>query len=134
MKPSWMGPALVLAQEPSRSERRPGVHLPQDGPVRPGSVVWVVLANRLIRAAPEHLREASTLERADLLKLDPNFDPGTTLEQCTARLQGGQYEGLLEEPSPPPGQLNTFGGSAQPMPEPPLNRDLLQQPQAPPKA
>ena len=49
----FLGPARVIATE----TRRDG-----GGEMRPGSIVWVHRAGRLIRAAPEQLRSASPLE------------------------------------------------------------------------
>ena len=48
----FIGPARVLATETRREE----------GHLRPGSVVWIHRGGRLLRAAPEQLRKASTHE------------------------------------------------------------------------
>lgn len=49
----FLGPARVIATETRRDNQ---------GEMRPGSIVWLHRAGRLIRAAPEQLRPASPLE------------------------------------------------------------------------
>ena len=49
----FLGPARVIATETRRDNH---------GELRPGSIVWLHRAGRLIRAAPEQLRQASPLE------------------------------------------------------------------------
>ena len=61
-KPTWTGPAIVIAHEPSSSEVHQNASSGTKEPPRPGSAVWVVMGGRVIKAAPEHLRMASTLE------------------------------------------------------------------------
>jgi hypothetical protein len=51
----FIGPARVLAVETREDEQ---------GRLRPGSCVWLHRAGRLIKAAPEQLRQASSRERA----------------------------------------------------------------------
>ena len=51
----FVGPARVLAVETRQDA---------DGKLRPGSVVWLHRAGRLLRACPEQLRPASERERA----------------------------------------------------------------------
>ena len=51
----FLGPARVLAVETREDEQ---------GRLRPGSCVWLHRAGRLIKAAPEQLRQASSRERA----------------------------------------------------------------------
>ena len=53
IKTSFLGPARALATE---SRREP------DGTIRPGSLIWLHRAGRLLRAAPEQLRHASPRE------------------------------------------------------------------------
>ena len=50
----FLGPARVLATETRRT---------QEGDLRPGSIVWLHRAGRLIKAAPEQLRKASPYEQ-----------------------------------------------------------------------
>ena len=51
----FVGPARVLAVE---------TRVEEDGSLRPGSVVWLHHAGRLLKAAPEQLRAASEWEQA----------------------------------------------------------------------
>ena len=53
-KGSFTGPARVLAVETRQNE---------DGSFRPGSAVWVVRGNRLLKTCPQQLRKASAREQ-----------------------------------------------------------------------
>lgn len=56
---TFLGPARVLATETRRDT---------EGNLRPGSIIWLHRAGRLLRAGPEQLRRASPYEQLEALK------------------------------------------------------------------
>lgn len=84
---AWFGPATVLGTE---SKIHEGVALP-------GSIVWIVINDRLWRCAPQQLRRTSEREHAEHLLLQKK---PWTFENITSGLILGQYRDITTEPYP----------------------------------
>ena len=100
----FLGPARVIAMETRK----------EDGEFRPGSVIWLHRAGRLIKAAPEQLRRASLYEQQlEELKgpIDLPWtittlvtDPRRTYVDISGDIpEEEEWEEALDHPTGPPG-------------------------------
>ena len=85
----WRGVGRVLAQQT----------VIRNGEKRPRPVYWVVIAGRLLRCAPEHLRSASRREKA-LDEIGKPTDIPWTFDKAAGSINKGEYTDLLDEPEP----------------------------------
>lgn len=83
----YTGPARVLA-----TETRVG----DDGNYSPGSVVWVIRGNRLLKTCPLQLRHASVRETC-LAEIEQPPELPWTLTKLTEGLSARQYEDVSQE-------------------------------------
>jgi len=90
----WRGVGRVLAQQ-----TKVGVN----GSRTPKSIVWVVIAGRLLRCAPEHLRPASRRERLLQEVVEPDETPWT-FNATIESINPGEYLDLLSQPRPQVGE------------------------------
>ncbi len=99
MKPTWMGPGVVLAHEKRQRMHGKAPAPEQDQRLFPGSVVWSSLGGRLIRSVPEHLRRASE----EVIKAQATSPELIirNMEQGANKLHPSQYEDMMDEPMPP---------------------------------
>ena len=86
-KGSFTGPARVLAVETRQNE---------DGSFRPGSVVWVVRGNRLLKTCPQQLRKASVREQC-FEELRQPVDLPWTVTKLTDGLGKQDFEDITDE-------------------------------------
>ena len=110
-KPTWTGPAIVIAHEPSSSEVQQNSNSGTKEPPRPGSVVRVVMGGRVIKAAPEHLRLASTLEPAGYDFNNPAKPLADDLQKVLESAVGKQFEDVHSQ-EPPPMDADPFDRDA----------------------
>ena len=100
----------MIAHEPSSSEVQQNASSGTKVPPRPGSVVWVVMGGRLIKAAPEHLRMASNLETAEYHFKNPAKPPTDDLRKVLESAVGKQFEEFedVHSQEPPPMDADPF--------------------------
>ena len=86
-KGAWYGPATILGTE-TRIE---------NGVATPGSIVWIIISDRVWRCAPQQLRRASAREHAQHLLLQQK---PWTFENITRNLVVGSYRDVSGEGAP----------------------------------